>query len=230
MRLGIIGDIHEPFCHPMYQRFIQDTFEAWGVTKTHFIGDIVDGHALGFWDHNPNGMSAGNEHEKAYEGVQSWYNLFPNSTVSIGNHDERHFRVARKAGIPDNYVKGYKIVWGTPKWDWQLSHKYDDTLLEHGTGTSGKDGAINRAIEKRCNLIIGHIHSYAGVKFHTSDYSRIFGMNVGCGIDIDGYAFDYGKPFAIRPVLGCGILIDNVYPYFEIMPCGPGEKYHRSRA
>lgn len=229
MRVGVVGDLHEPFTHPLYRDFVQDTFQEWGVEHIHFIGDIVDAHALGFWDHDPNGKSASDEQEAASVGVERWRTLFPHATVSIGNHDERHFRVARKAGIPDSYLKGYKIVWGTPNWDWDLQHTHDGVLYEHGTGTSGKDGAINRAMQKRCDVVIGHIHSYAGVKYHASDFSRIFGLNVGCGVDCRAYAFKYGMPFPTRPVLGCGIVLDGVSAYFEPMPCGPKEKYNRTR-
>ena len=110
MRVGTVGDLHAPFTHPLYQEFVQDVFEAWGVDTIHFIGDIVDAHALGFWDHDPNGMSASDEQSKAATAVESWRDLFPRATVSIGNHDERHFRVARKAGIPDSYIKAFQAI------------------------------------------------------------------------------------------------------------------------
>ncbi len=228
MRLGIVGDIHAPFSHPMYMDFCKDIFSAWGVNTIHLIGDVVDAHALSFWDHDPNGLSAESEAEAASVEVDEWYRTFLNANVSIGNHDERQYRVARKAGMPDRFIRPYADVWRTPKWDWQFQHEYDGVLLEHGTGTSGKDAAMNRAIQKRISLIMGHVHSYGGVKWHTSERSRVFGMNVGCGIDCDSYAAAYGKAFPIRPTLSCGVLIDG-HPYFEIMPCGPGEKYHKSR-
>jgi len=230
MRVGIVGDIHEPFAHPMYSRFVEDIFNQWEVQKVHFIGDIVDAHALGFWDHDPDGSSAEDESEQAFQKLVAWKKLFPTATVSIGNHDERHFRVAKKAGLPSRYLRDYKTVWDTPKWDWGFEHIYDGALYEHGTGSSGKDAAINRAIAKRCNLVMGHTHTYAGVKYHTNDFNRIFGLQVGCGIDIDAYAFAYGKTFPVRPVLGCGVVINGSEAYFEPMPCGPNEKYHRSRA
>lgn len=227
MRVGIVGDIHLPFTHPKYLRFCQDTFNAWGVRKVHFIGDIVDNHAISAsWDHDPNGFSARDEYEAAKKELAKWLKVFPRATVSIGNHDARHFRTANKVGINNDFLKGYREVWGTPKWDWAYSHAYDGVLYEHGSGTSGKDAAINRAIQKRRSLVMGHVHTYAGVKWHTNEFSRIFGMNVGCGIDIDAYAFAYGKDFPVRPVLGCGVVVDEV-GYFIPMACGDGERYAR---
>ncbi len=228
MRVGIVGDIHAPFNHPLYLDFCCDVFAAWGVNTIHFIGDVVDAHALSFWEHDPNGLSAECESEAAAVEVSRWYKTFINSNVSIGNHDERQFRTARKAGMPDRFIRPYEDVWRTPKWDWQFQHFYDDVLYEHGTGSSGKDAAMNRAIQKRSSIVIGHVHSYAGVKYHANESSRVFGLNVGCGIDVTSYAAAYGKNFPIRPVLGCGVVIDGT-PYFEPMPIGAGEKYHRSR-
>jgi predicted phosphodiesterase len=229
MRVGIISDLHAPFVHPMYFKFIQDTFEAWDIDTVHFIGDILDHHALSFHEHNPNGMSAETEAEAAKEDVQVWYRAFPKAKVNIGNHDQRPDRVAKKWGIPDRYLKGYKELWDTPGWDWQFEHTIDGVLYEHGTGTSGKDGTINRAIQKRTSLVMGHCHSFAGVKFHANDKDRIFGMNVGCGIDHTAYAMEYGKTFPSRGVLGCGIVIDGQLPVFEPMPCGSKERYKKPK-
>jgi hypothetical protein len=228
-RVGVIGDIHEPFSHPMYSRFCQDVFEVWGVHKVHFIGDIVDNHAISFHDPDPNGYGAYNEAMLARRRIEDWYKLWPKATVSIGNHDERHFRRARKEGIPDLYLRTFADVWGTPKWDWQLFHKYDGVRYQHGTGSSGKDAAVNQAMQRRSSVVQGHTHCWAGVKYHTNDDSIIFGMNVGCGIDVGSYAAAYAKDFANRPTLGCGVVEDGT-GFFIPMKCSVGEKYHRSRA
>jgi len=228
MVIGIIGDSHMPFVHPGYLSFCQDTFRKFRVEQVIHIGDVVDAHALSFHDHDPNGMSAEEEANVAFVMVQEWHRTFPNAKVCIGNHCARQFRTAQKAGIPDRYVKQYAEVWQTSRWDWALEHTLEGVLYEHGTGSSGKDAAFNRAVAQRCSVVIGHIHSYAGIKYHANPFSRIFGLNVGCGIDIGAYAFDYGKMFPIRPILGCGIVIDGDQGMFIPMPIGRGEKYHRS--
>lgn len=227
--IGIVGDVHLPFAHPGYRAFCQDTFKKYHVDEVVMIGDVVDMHALSFHDHDPNGMSAEDEAAKAACGVKQWYKAFPDAKVCIGNHDARQFRAAQKAGIPDRYIRTYADVWQTPKWKWDLEHNIEGVLYEHGTGSSGKDGAFNRAIAQRTSVVIGHIHSYAGIKYHANPTSRIFGLNVGCGIDIGTYAFDYGKMFPVRPILGCGIVVDGDLGFFVPMPIGRGEHYHRSR-
>lgn len=228
-RVGVISDTHWPFTHPMYLRFVQDVFDAWAVDTIIHIGDAVDLHALSFHEHDPNGMSAKGEKDVAKKSVARWKAVFPDLNICIGNHDERQYRKARAAGIPDDYIRPYADVYDTPDWTWDFYHNIDDVLYEHGTGTSGKDAAINRAMQKRTSLVMGHVHAFGGVKWHTNEYDRIFGMNVGCGIDCRSYAFAYGKNFAIRPTLGCGVVIDGTNPYFEPMACSRGEKYHRSR-
>jgi predicted phosphodiesterase len=230
MRIGVVGDLHAPFIHPMYLRFCQDMFAAWRVNHVHFVGDVADLHALSFWDHDPNGMSAEDEAIATEGTIRRWHRAFADATVCIGNHDERHYRVARKAGMPDRYLRSYADVWKTPSWNWQFEHTIEDVLYTHGTGTSGKDAAINLAIQKRTSTVIGHVHTYAGVKWHANPFSIIFGLNAGCGIDCRAYAFAYGKSFPIRPVLGCGVVIDGYEAHFEPMPIGRGQKYHRSRA
>jgi hypothetical protein len=229
MIVGVIGDQHMPFVHPAYLAFCRDTFSKYSVQQVVNIGDVIDAHALSFHDHDPNGMSAEEEANAAMLSVQKWYRAFPGSLVCIGNHCARQFRAAQKAGIPDRYVRKYEDVWQTPKWKWALEHKLDGVLYEHGTGSSGKDAAFNRAVSQRCSVVIGHVHSYAGIKYHANPFSRIFGLNVGCGIDVGAYAFDYGKMFPVRPILGCGIVIDGDQGLFVPMPCGHKERYNRRR-
>lgn len=228
MRVLAVGDMHLPFVHPMYLQFCQDLRKLWSCDKVVLIGDVVDAHALSFWDTDPNGLSAEQEAIEVLESLSAWKKAFPDALVCIGNHDERHFRKARKSGIPDRYLRTYNEIYGTPTWDWAFDHHVDGVLYTHGTGCSGKDAAINLAIQKRCNLVMGHTHTWGGVKYHCNESSRIFGLNTGCGIDVSAYAFAYGAHLPNRPTLGAGIIIDGKEAYFEPMAINEGEDYHRS--
>jgi predicted phosphodiesterase len=230
MRVGIVGDLHAPFVHPMYLRFCLEKFAEEKVDKVVLIGDVVDQHALSFHEHDPNGMSAEDEALCATPIVEQWYQTFPKALVCIGNHDSRHYRMARKSGLPDRYLRTYADVWNTPKWKWAFTHTIEGVLYIHGTGTSGKNAHINAAIEDRCSRVQGHVHSWGGFQYHTNEDSRIFGMNCGNGIDIPAYAFAYAKEFRTRPTLGCGVVIDGEEAKFLAMPCGDGERFHRKRA
>ena len=227
MRVGIVADLHEPFSHPNYFQFCKDTFRKYRVDKVVIIGDEVDQHALSFFEHNADGMSAGDELDAARQCLQKWYKKWPDADVCLGNHSLRHMRVAAKHGIPVKYMRDFSDVFGVPGWNYDYNHKHDGVLYTHGTGVSGKNAALNLAIQKRQSVVIGHIHAYAGVAWHCNDDSRIFGMNVGAGIDIGAYAFVYGRDFPVRPVLGCGVVIDGHDAFFVPMKISHGEEYER---
>ena len=40
----------------------------------------------------------------------------------------------------------------------------DGVLYEHGTGSTGANGARNRAIANRQSTVVGHSHSFGGVR------------------------------------------------------------------
>lgn len=227
--IGIVGDLHLPFTHEKYLQFCVDIFNAWEVDRVIFIGDVVDQHALGFWEHDPDGFSAGDEAAAAVDMLKAWKREFSqgDELVCIGNHDDRHYRVARKIGLPRRYLKGYADVFNTPDWSWVFKHKQDGVLYIHGTGASGKYAAINQAIERRTSVVMGHTHYNAGALYHTNEDDRIFGLQVGCGIDCSAYAFHYGKDYTKRPVLGCGVVIDGKTAIFEPMLISRGETYSK---
>jgi predicted phosphodiesterase len=230
MRVGVIPDLHLPFEHPLFLEFCLDSFSSWRVDTIHFTGDIVDAHALSFHDREMDAHGAEQEAAMAEQAMLKWKKAFPEATVSIGNHDRRHYNRAKKYGIPTRYMRTYEDIWKTPSWSWDLAHEMDGVLYEHGECTSGKNAAYNRALLKRQSIVIGHIHTFAGVTWHMSDKDRIFGMNAGCGININEYAFEYAKQYVNRPCLGCGVVLDGEYAYWEPMPCGVKEAYHKKRA
>ena len=63
--VGIIGDTHEPFCHPDYLNFCYETFNRFGCSTIVHIGDEVDNHALSYHEHDPDGFGASREAELA---------------------------------------------------------------------------------------------------------------------------------------------------------------------
>jgi len=76
------------------------------------------------------------------------------------------------------------------------------------------------------SVVMGHCHSRSGVKWRANPLTRIFSVDVGCGIDVDAYQFAYGRHIKDRPILSASVILDGI-PYHEVMPCGKGEKYHK---
>lgn len=222
--IGIIGDTHEPFTHPQYRDFCYETFNKYGVSRIIHIGDEVDNHALSYHESDPDGMSAGKEAEEAQKNMDKWYQTFPDVTVMVGNHSALPYRQAMTSGIPKRFIKSYEEIWSAPPgWDWQLRIEIDGVLYTH-IGKGGITGALKFAIENRQSSVTGHAHSYGGCQYSASHNDMIFGMNVGCGIEIRSYSFAYGKNFSVRPTLGCGVVTDNGHKGFFI-PMNLGKKY-----
>lgn len=228
MKVLAIGDIHEPVSHPGYLAFCQDLYKKHKCDSVVFIGDVVDWHAVSFHVHHPEAPGPKDEYLLALEGVARWHKVFPKAKICIGNHDERLLRLAETVNIPASFLRDYGEIWKTPKWAWGVEHTIDDVYYFHGTGMGGLHPSFNAMQKMLMSVVMGHIHSAGGVKWRANPSRRIFGMDTGCGIDDKAVAFAYGRHQRVRSILSAGVVLDGI-PVHEIMPCGPGEKYHRSR-
>ena len=153
--VGIIGDTHEPFCHPDYRDFCYDVFDRFGISEIIHIGDEVDNHALSYHENSTEALDVVREGELAQEQMNEWYKTFPNVKVCVGNHSALPFRKATSTGIPKRFLKTYEEIWEAPKgWEWRLQWEIDGVLYEHGTGSSGISGARNRAIANRQSTVL----------------------------------------------------------------------------
>lgn len=205
--VGVIGDTHFPFTHPRYLEFCRDTFAKYNVGHVVHIGDIVDNHAISRHKTEPVADGVITEYEKARDMVEEWANVFPNMTITIGNHDNILERQASELGVPAAFLKSTHDLYKMPAgWNVVENVVIDDVLYKHGIGSGGMHGAFNSARRQCMSVVQGHTHSFAGVKYIATPQKLWFGMSVGCGIDINAYAFLYGKYMENRPILGCGIV------------------------
>ncbi len=208
----VVGDLHEPFCLDGYLDFCLEQYEAFNCNQVIFIGDILDNHAFSYHEPDPDGMSAGLELKKSIEKVAEWYKAFPDADVCIGNHDLMASRKAMTGGIPAAWIKTYNDVLGTPNWNWVDSVVYDNVLYEHYGQAQTK--AKNNLMSSVC----GHIHTEAYCKWFVGKRFRIFGMQVGCGVDSSTYAAAYAKNFK-KQAIGCSVVLNNgTLPINLLMP------------
>lgn len=206
----VVGDLHEHACHPKYRRFCSDVWKRERSKETVFIGDIADQYMWGRWDHVPEACSPERELEKAQKSISYWHDAFPNARVCIGNHDLRIPALAASVGLPSKVMKSNAEIWDTPTWDWQRFHDVDGVHYTHGIGLSGMYAYRNAAQKGMRSTVIGHVHSYPGITYIANSERLIFGMNVGCGIDIHHpYAFKYADHDILRPILGCGVVYSD---------------------
>lgn len=214
-RVLVIGDIHAPFQHRYYLDFLKETYASWSCDTVVCIGDEVDFHALSKYPQDPNGYGAGDELINAITALRPYYEYFPEVQVVTSNHTARPLKKAFEAGIPTQFLKDYKSFLDAPTgWTWQRSVEIDGVLYHHGEGYSGALGAYKAAMNAMRSTVIGHIHSHGGCTYVQTEFSRIFALNVGCGVDIEAYAFAYGKNCAFKPTLGCGVVLEGKEAYF----------------
>tara|TARA_Y100000004_G_scaffold180338_1_gene224856 strand:+ start:279 stop:1007 length:729 start_codon:yes stop_codon:yes gene_type:complete len=210
----VIGDLHEPFCLDGYLDFCLEQYETFNCNQVIFIGDILDNHAFSYHEPDPDGMSAGNELDLAIKKVQKWYEAFPYADVTIGNHDRMCSRKRFTAGIPSAWIKTYNEVLGTPNWNWVESIIYDDVLYEHGEGGQAQSKAKNNLMSSVC----GHTHTEAYTRWYVGKRFRVFGMQVGCGVNSKSYAAAYAKNYK-KQAIGCGVVLNNgTLPINILMP------------
>jgi len=210
----VVADLHIPFEWQTYLQFCKEVAESWNCQEEICIGDVCDNHAISRFLTHESADSAANEYKLTKKRVQKWYEMFPGLKIVKGNHDRRPLRGAAKLNIPSLMIKDLNDLWNTPKWEWQSSFDLDNVHYTHGEGTSGPTAALRRAITRGQSVVMGHLHTYGGIHYHMSGNNLIFGMNVGCGLDSESFAFDYARDYVVRPTLGCGVVVSKSEAYF----------------
>jgi hypothetical protein len=201
--------------HKHAVEFLADMKSKFNPDQIVCLGDEADQHALGDWDHDPDGMSAGDEHKAMIAQLKPLYKIFPEVKVCESNHSKRPYRKAFKSGLPRAYMKAYREFMEAPYgWSWHDTIEIEKVLYMHGEGYSGPAGALKAAMSNRKSVFIGHLHSFAGVQYSATRGDQIFGVNSGCLIDEEKYAFAYGKIFPNRAVLGCSICVHGTAAQF----------------
>jgi UDP-2,3-diacylglucosamine pyrophosphatase LpxH len=200
-RILVIGDLHAPFELDGYFDFCKQTFANYNCNQVIFIGDIIDNHYSSFHSTDPDGMGGGDELTHAIEDIQKWSREFPVADVLIGNHDRIIMRKAFDSAIPRVWIKSYNDVLGT-NWNWTERIVYDNVQYVHGEGGTARTKAKNDMM----STVQGHIHTQAYTEWMVGRNFRIFGMQVGCGVDGKSYAAAYAKNFK-KQAIGCAVIL-----------------------
>ena len=146
-------------------------------------------------------MGGGEELSYAIDDVKRWADAFPVADVCIGNHDRMIMRKAFTSAIPKEWIKDYNEVLGT-KWKWGDRFVYDGVQYIHGEGGTARTRAKNDMM----STVQGHIHTQSYTEWMVGRNFRVFGMQVGCGIDANAYAAAYAKHFK-KQAIGCGVIL-----------------------
>ena len=208
----VIGDTHIPFELPGYLKFCKRLHKRYECSSVVHIGDLIDNHAISYWEKSTRALGAKKEMDLADKHLAPWFKAFPRVYLCWGNHDRLVARKMQSAGMPERCSKTFREIWKLPK-GWKDSFEWvlDDVLYKHGTGFSGRYAHVTAAERSRMNTVIGHTHASGGIEYLASSRDCIFGMNVSSGIDRKAYAFDYGKDFPRKPIIGAGIISHTKY-------------------
>jgi hypothetical protein len=215
-RYLIISDLQIPFeAHQAlpFCREVQKTLKI-PAANVLCVGDETDGYHGGDWPKDPDAhLSAVDELREAKERLKDWYRAFPRMKLAVSNHMLRWSRKAFNAQIPSQILKPWADIIEAPatwiwkeRWDIPTRHPFS---IIHGMGYSGMNGHRQAALTLGRSVAIGHLHSHGGIAQVRTETQTLWGMNVGCLIDVDAFAFKYGKYSKDKPTLGVGAVVDD---------------------
>ena len=202
-RILVIGDLHEPFCLDGYLDFCKETYQNFNCNKVVFIGDVIDNHYSSYHESSADGLGGKYELEQAIKKLSKWYKAFPIADVTLGNHDRIIIRKAQTSNIPSKWIKEYRDVLETTKWNFVTDVYYDGVRYVHGDKSGKPRMAAKRDM---VSTVSGHYHTDFYVEWLFGKTRAIFALATGCGIDSKSYAMGYmqgGKKEAI----GCGVVL-----------------------
>lgn len=214
-RVLVIGDLHAPFDLDSYFDHCVEVYERYNCNRVVFIGDVIDNHYSSYHETDANGMGGADELELAIDRLKRWYHRFPDAHVTIGNHDRIIMRKAQSSAVPSKWIKDYKEVLETPNWKFVTDLEIDGVLYIHGEAGTAK----TKCRADMRSVVQGHLHTQAYTEYFVGARSRIFGCQVGCGIDHEAYAMAYAKA-GKKPAIGCAVVIGGRTAINELMVLG----------
>lgn len=212
-RVLVVGDLHEPFCLDAYLEHCIYVYSKYNCNRVVFIGDVIDNHYSSYHEVDPDGLGGGDELDLAVKRLSRWVKAFPVADIMIGNHDRIIARKAFSSGIPKKWIKEYKEVLNAPEWNFTESIIIDNVLYQHGEGGTARSKMRKELI----STVQGHLHTQGYIDFQVGRNYKIFGAQIGCGIDKDAYAMAYGKNFG-KPFISCLVVLNSgTLPILEPM-------------
>jgi predicted phosphodiesterase len=202
----VIGDLHCPFDLDEYLEWCIEQYETYGCNQVVYIGDIIDNHYSSYHETSADGLGGLDELELSIQRVGRWYKAFnkKGTKVIIGNHDRIIMRKAQTSAIPSKWIKSYKEVLGTPNWDFVERFEQDGVQYIHGEGGTAR----TKCRADMMNTIQGHLHTQCYTEHYVGKNFRVYGSQVGCGIDFTSYAMAYAK-YGKKPAIGCAVVLNN---------------------
>jgi len=216
-RVLAIGDLHEPFCLDSYLQFCKDIYAKHNCNRVVFIGDVIDNHFSSYHEtsNEIDLLTGSDELDLAINRIARWYKAFPKADVTIGNHDRLIMRKSQSSAIPKKWIKAYKEVLETPNWNFTERVVIDNVQYVHGEAGTAR----TKCRADMMSTVQGHLHTQAYTEFYTGQSFKVFGSQIGCGIDHEKYAFSYAKA-GKKPSIGCAVIFGGKTCLNEMMDLG----------
>ena len=211
-RVLVVGDLHSPFDLDSYFDHCVEVYERYNCNRVVFIGDVIDNHYSSYHETDADGMGGGQELELAIKRLERYYHRWPDAHVTVGNHDRIIMRKAQSGGVPKEWIKDYQEVLRTPNWKYVTDVEIDGVLYIHGEAGTAK----TKARADMRSTVQGHLHTQAYTEYFVGANSRVFGTQVGCGIDAKSYAMAYMK-VGKKPAIGCAVVLGGKTAINELM-------------
>lgn len=221
MRLGerylVISDLQIPFEAEHALAFCKAVQKEYGIPSENIlnVGDEVDSYHGGRWPKDPDvPMTARAELQIVRQRLKPWYAAFPKMRLAVSNHGIRWLKKATAAEIPSELLRSHKEILGAPSgWQWKdtwtIKGSRSHFKMLHGLGYGGMYAYRTAAMDQGTNVIFGHLHANAGIAHIVTESKRCWGCNVGSLIDVDSFAFQYGKYNRFKPWLGVGVVLNG---------------------
>lgn len=216
-RYLFISDCQLPYEAPGALDFCREIQREWKIDPeaVYNVGDELDLYHGSMHKKDPDADYTPNQElELARRKLKDWYKAFPKMKLAVSNHGMRWLRKAFEADMPEQVIKPYRELIGAPRgwvWrdEWMIQGKAAEMMMIHGLGYGGMYAHRHAATNLAHNVVHGHLHSNAGISYVETPGRSRWGMNVGCLIATESFAFKYGKWNKFKPVLGVGIVIDG---------------------
>jgi len=208
----VISDQHAPYHHIDTLDFLKAIKLKYKPDCVVNIGDEMDWHSISFHDSHPGLYSPSHELVVAKKFFQELEKIFPKQYIMDSNHGSLVFRKATKHGLPHEIFKSYNNMLGVGKgWTW-----HDDLIIKASNGQNiyfchGKYKDVLKVAQQYGMCTVqGHYHTSFKIDYWSNPNELLWGMQVGCLINMKSLAFEYNKLQKSRPVIGTGVIIDGL--------------------
>jgi len=215
----VIGDCHAPCMHKDYIPFLKKMQKKHGCKRVVHIGDLVDWSAISYHEKDPRMPGLKEEFEAAWKQVRELHAAFPEVDFLVGNHDALPYRKAQTIGLSEDMLRSFEDFWALE--GWTIHPRFHDLIIDgvvyrHGDKCKGGQMAAHKnSVAEFRSLVQGHLHAQAGIVYHANQDACVFGMQVGCGCDHKHPAMNYGRVYAAKPIVGCGVVYSSRLAFFE---------------